>query len=391
MFHVKQRHLSLIAGVTMLGLLATACGGGAAGPRGWAEPIQSGKTVLVSAHRGKIDGIDTDTNLLRWQFPGGWEINGDDSDLKGIYGPPVVASDNDTTFVADYNGIIYAFKQSEGRAQPPNPKPIAAAMNLGEPVIGGIVIDKSTNDLYVTSGARLLKLKFASSGGSSGFTTEWAFETGADIWGVPVISNGRILFTSLDGHLYSINMSDGTQVWKYSTGGSGLVSTPFVSNGTVYAGGFDSKLHAVDLASGEEKWTFQASYWVWTTPIADGSRIIFGDFDSKLYAVNATDGVEAWQMDLGHGAIVGAPIITQGTLVVGTEDGWLGGIDTSNQSIKWQTDLDTGFASDLTLATDGSVLIAPKGCVTREGIEQKTYFYAVNASNGELKQAQDVC
>jgi hypothetical protein len=50
----------------MLGLLAVGCGATAAKPRGWAEPVESGKTVMVSSSRGKISGIDSDTNLLKW-------------------------------------------------------------------------------------------------------------------------------------------------------------------------------------------------------------------------------------------------------------------------------------------------------------------------------------
>lgn len=391
MFHVKQRRLGLIGGLSLLGALAISCSY-AATPRGWAEPVEEGNTIIVSTGRGRLDGIDADTNRGRWRFPNFWDIQNGDDKLSGIYGPPIVAADGDTTFVADYNGFVYAFKQSQAltaaQLQAGFPKPVAATLNLGEPVIGGLTVDPATNDLFVTSGARLLRLRYA----SDRLTADWVFETGADIWSEPVLaSDGKVIFSSLDGGLYAVNQDNGSQVWKYSVGDSGLVSTPAIIDNVVYAGGFDSKLHAVDLATGEAKWAFQASHWVWNTPISEGPNLIFGDFNGRLYAVNASDGSESWRIDLGKGAIVGSPVIAQDTLVVATQDGWLTGIDPSTREIKWQNELDTSFTADLVVATDDSVLIAPRGCVTPDGLEQKVYYYAVDPRTGELRQAEDIC
>jgi outer membrane protein assembly factor BamB len=387
---MKHRKLGLVAGLSLLGLLAVGCGAGAAAPRGWAEPVESGPNVLVSTGRGRIDAIDGD-NIRKWRFPDYWDVQGDDN-LDGIYGAPVVASDNDTTFIADYNGYVYAFKQSQApttaQYESDAPRPVAASINLGEPVIGGVALDTTTNDLFVTSGARLLRLRYQ----SSGLTSDWVFETGADIWSEPVLASGnRVIFTSLDGGLYALDRTTGAQVWKYNGGDSGLVSTPAIIGDTIYAGGFDSKLHAVDLASGTGKWTFDASYWVWNTPISDGNTIIFGDFNGVLYGVSSSDGSESWRVALGKGAIVGAPVLAQGTLVVATEDGWITGLVAATREVRWQKQIDTSITADLVVGTDGTVLIAPRGCVTPEGLEQKTYYYGVNPSNGELIQAREVC
>ena len=392
MFHVKHRRLGLICGLSLLAVLAIGCGGGAASPRGWAEPVESGKTVIVSTGRGRLDGIDTDTNRGKWRFPNFWQRPDSASDdLKGIYGSPVVAADGDTTFVADYNGYVYAFKQSQSitaaQLQSDAPRPLAAALNLGEPVIGGLAIDPGTNDLFVTAGPKLVRLKYA----SDRLTTDWVFDSGADIWSVPVLNGSRIIFSSLDGNLYAVNASDGEEVWRYDSGDSGLVSTPSIVGNTVYVGGFDSKLHAVDLATGEGKWTFNASYWVWSAPIADSNRIIFGDFNGRLYAVDAANGDEIWQESLEKGAIVGSPAISNGVIVVATQDGWIMGLDSSSREIRWQTELNTSFTADLTVAQDKSIFIAPRGCVTPEGLEQKIYYYGVNPQTGELRQAQDIC
>lgn len=390
MFHVKHRHIALLAGISLLGILTVSCSRGAAQPRGWAEPAQAGKVVMVSTSGGHLSGIDSDTHLLKWKFPNSWTIQGDNSDLKGIYGSPVVASDGNTTFFGDYNGNLYAFNQNDGTLTAD--KKAATSLKLRDPVIGGVAIDKASTSLFVTTGDRLIKAKYTA-GSPPGLTldTSWQVQTGADIWGVPVINNGRVLFASLDGKLYSVSLTDASERWTYKAGSSGLVSTPAVIGDTVYVAGFDSKLHAVDLSSGEERWSFQASYWVWNPPIADGSDLIFGDFNGRIYSVNQQTGEENWQADLSKGPIVGAPVLVQGTLVVGTQDGWLVGLDASNRQSKWETKLPTSFTADLVKASDTKVLLAPRGCVTPEGSENKVYYYAVNPANGELTEAQNVC
>ena len=391
MFHMKQRKLGLIAGLSLLGLLTIACGSGAASPRGWAQPVESGNNVLISTGRGRIDAIDTDTNIRRWRFPDYWDLE-DGDDLSAIYGPPEISSDEDTVFVADYNGFVYAFKPSEApsisQLQSDAPRPVARAFDLGDSVIGGLALDSATNDLFVTAGPRMIQVRYA----SERFAPGWVFETGEDIWSDPVlVDSNRLLFSSLDGGLYALDRSNGSQLWKYNGGSSGLVSTPAVIGNTVYVGGFDSKLHAVDLASGEGKWTFDASYWVWSEPIADGNTIVFGDFDGILYGVNASDGRESWRVDLEKGAIVGSPIISQGTLIVATEDGWLVGLVPATREVRWERKIDSQIAADLVAASGGTVYIAPRGCVTPEGLENRTYYYGLNPASGELIQAQDVC
>lgn len=391
MFHVKHRRLGLFAGLAILGALAVSCGNPGGQPRGWAEPVVSGNNVIVSSGRGRIDAIDTQTNILRWRFPNFWSVNGNANDTKGFYGSPVVAGDNDTVFVADYNGYIYAFRQSQAptasQLQSDAPRPPAATLYLGDPVIGGIALDPVTNDVFVTSGERLLRLRYA----SDRLTSDWVFHTGAANWSTPVlIPNNRLLLASLDGSLYALDRSNGSVAWRYSTGGAGLVSRPLVIGNTVYVGGFDSKLHAVDLTTGEGKWTFQASYWVWSAPVADGNTLIVGDFNGTLYGVDASTGQESWRVDLKKGPIVGSPALSQGTIVVATDDGHIVGLSTSTREVRWERKLSTGIIADL-VPGDGVVFMAPRGCVTPEGTEQRTYYYGVNPANGELRQAQDVC
>lgn len=388
MFHVKQRHLGLLAGASMLGLLAISCGGTAASPRGWAEPVQSGTTTMVSTGRGRLDGLDGSSNRI-WRFPNNWEVENDD--LKGIYGPPLVSKDGSTVFFSDYNGHVYAFKPADAQTGDGS-KADAAEFDLGGPSIGGMVVNDAGTSIYATAGAKLIQIDWNAT--SRTFTKKAEFETGEDIWSQPVLLSGdRLLISSLDGKLYSLNSTDISREpnWVFDNEGSGLVSTPAVIGDVALVSGFDSKVHAVNISDGSLKWTFQASYWVWNEPIVEQNRVIFGDFNSRLFGLNVADGTEVWSVELKKGPIVGSPIVVSGVIVVGTEDGWLLGVDLATQAIKWQTEVGKSLNADLILGSGGLVLIAPSGCVTPEGSENSTYFNAVEAATGSLKAAGGVC
>lgn len=379
----------------MLGLLVVGCGGGAASPRGWAEPVQHQDLTIVSTGRGRLDGIEDGRQA--WRFPRDWDVTGANDDLKGIYGGPAISSDGSTVFFGDYNGRVYAFKPADAPANESAAEKPAGVLDIGDPIIGGVALDSAGEWLYVTSGEKLYALRAADIvrriDGDFEVANRWApFKTGGDIWSVPTLtSNGRILLSSLDGKLYAINQSDGKEVWRFDNGKSGLVSTPAIIGDIAYVGGFDSKLHAINLSDGSEKWAFQASYWVWNSPISDGSRVVFGDFNGRLYGVNTSDGSEAWSVSLDKGPIVSAPVITAGTLVVATQDGWVLGLDPSTREVRWETKIASKFTASLVVAADGNVLLAPSGCVTPEGSENKNYYNAVDPRTGDLKSALDIC
>jgi outer membrane protein assembly factor BamB len=397
MFHVKHRRRALLGGVVVLALLTLGCGL-AAGPRGWAPPVPvtSKNLYLISTGRGHLDGIAGTTSRGAWRFPDFWTVSNDD--LDGIYGPPVLAQDGDQVFVGDYNGVLYGFKISEAAQDDPNQpglqvregaaKGPTVSLDLKDSIIGGLALDESKRAIYVTVGSDLVQVNY----GSGALSRGWSFKTDGDIWGRPTrISGGRILVGSLDGKLYAVNEADGTVDWTYSAGKSGLVSTPAVAGDTVFVGGFDSKMHAVDLATGNRKWTYSAKNWVWTEPYVESGRLIFGDFAGYLYAVSTSNGTEEWEINLKKGEIVSTPVLAQGTLVVTTRDGWVVGIDPSSREIRWETKIDKAITADPIVSSSGDVIIAPSGCLTPDGTDQETYFYAISPANGELKQALDVC
>jgi outer membrane protein assembly factor BamB len=392
MFHVKRR-LGLFAGLVLLGLLAAACGG-AVGSRGWAAPARIGDLLLVSTSRNQIDGFNAQTRQQVWRFPDFWDIQEGSDDLEGVYGTPVVSRDGRTVFFGDYNGYVYAFRPSEANldASRDEEKPKAAAVKLNGPVIGGVTLDQASGLLFVAAGDNLYTLQSAQlesriADADAQVSVSQLFQTDGEIWSQPLLADGKVFISSLDGNMYAIDQRTGQEVWRF-TGERSLASTPAMAAGTLLVGGFDRRLHAVDIATGTNKWSFEATDWVWSRPALDGSLAYFGDFDGNVYGVNVGSGALAWSVKLDKGAIRGAPVLSRGVLVVGTVDGWLVGIDPVSRALNWQKKLETAVNADLVAADDGSVLIAPSGCVALADSSERVYFTGLDPTTGELRPAQ---
>jgi outer membrane protein assembly factor BamB len=395
MRHMKRRSLAalLLAGLLALGLLACTP---SSGSRGWAAPVRTEDTLLVSTGKGRLDALDGATRDPLWRFPNRWNIPDSKArGLKGIYSTPVFSSDRSTIFVGDYNGYLYAFRPGDLDQTNTTIKPNAASLKLNGPVIGGIAHDPSTNMLFVTSGQQLFSVsaadmmrKIENRDATVAFNA--IFDTDGEIWSTPVVEGNRVFFASLDGNLYAINKSTGAEEWRY-TGARSLVSTPVVAGNTLLVGGFDDRLHAVDMSTGNQRWEFEAENWIWSAPLVDGNRVYVGDFDGRVHALNLSDGSTIWSATIAESPIVASPALAQGVLVVASQSGEIFGIDPANQAKKWgPSELGTSLTADL-VAGAQTVYIAPSGCVTPPGESTRTYFVSVDPLNGSLVSTSEVC
>ena len=478
MFHVKRRRvLGFIALAALSAGILSGCVSDES--RGWGAPVETEDSQVVSARKGKLDGVDTrtdpppawtatlstplsdnDTRLLTtaispsdtpyqgdllrieseivrvrsldvngterelildrgfagtvasshaagaeieafrraWRFPDDWHIReGAARGLDGIYATPLVDTDG-IMYVGDYGGWLYAFDPAMANLDAANDddEPDVATVDLGDPVIGGLALDEATGTVYVTAGewvravsVERMKSSLAAGGGEIDFEAGFSFHTEGEIWSAPVIEDGVLYVTSLDGNLYALDPATGSVNWSFDAG-NGLATTPVIVDDLILVAGFDDALFAVNKSSGEPAWEFAASNWILATPVVEGGTAYFGDFDGILHAVNVESGTEEWSLPLNRGIIRGSAAISGDFVVVGTDDGWLIGVNHTTQERAWETAIDTGIQADLVSSND-EVLMAPQSCVTLSGGEVRTYFRAVEAATGTLRRVEGLC
>jgi outer membrane protein assembly factor BamB len=163
-----------------------------------------------------------------------------------------------------------------------------------------------------------------------------------------VAANGTIYFSVwAAGYLYSMN-PDGTERWKFPTGGT-LYSPSIGSDGTIYTGG--DKLYALN-SNGTEKWSLSLSGGA-KGPISFGS-------DGTLYATSGGSGLYAvrngaiiWNVaEIGN--CISASVAPNGTIYCGSAGSYLYSIS-STGTINWKYKTLDGVYTNPAIGADGSI------------------------------------
>jgi len=201
---------------------------------------------------------------------------------------------------------------------------------------------------------------------------KWSFKTGGSVSSPPVIGpDGTIYFGSDDDNLYAL--TDGgpgtvTQKWAFPTK-SAVVSSPAVSvdGSTVYlASSLDGNLYAINVSDGSNKWTFPGGAWTSSSSPAIGpsGTIYFISSGNLLYAL--TDGGQSkvtqnWQLSLGWGSNSSPAIGPDGTIYVGSEDAnndvYAVTDSGSSRSVKWTFPTGAVVDSSPAIGADGTIYI----------------------------------
>lgn len=363
-----------------LALLAAGCGG-VSSPQGWAPPQRVGDTLYMSIERGKMaalsantaaeegddcenaedddgdgginegcpragnrsesrsdcrndtsddtsDGVQDDdlvndgcpATIVRWIFPPDTD-EGDELDLEGIYGAPVIG--DDMVYVGAYDGNVYALDADEGFA--------VWAFETNDPIVNTLALKDDTLFAASTDG-RVYALN-AATGDEMG-----RYETGSSIWASPLIVGDVIYVADMDGRLHALDTEtlDPVDGFAFKTD-AGLVMDPTLADEeTLLVGGIDSKLFALDLATGEEKWTFEGGNWFWGKPLIDDETIYVADLDGNVHAVGLEDGRPLWPEPFQTDAAARSkPLLAEDMLIVVDRDGNAYGLNPDDGTQLW--------------------------------------------------------
>ena len=188
--------------------------------------------------------------------------------------------------------------------------------HLGSPVVAEldgrkvIFVGSKDNNLYAIN-----------SDGSS----KWTYQTGGAVYSTPAVGdvNGdgklEVVFSSLDGWLYTVSAENGVLVWKFNIGKASQAA-PLIyningdgKNEVVFNLGYPSTVYelrpyvyALRGDDGAVLWTISIDGNVFSAPSAadvdgDGKvEVVFGSVNGRVYVVSGENGEIRWSRQVGR-------------------------------------------------------------------------------------------
>jgi outer membrane protein assembly factor BamB len=171
----------------------------------------------------------------------------------------------------------------------------------------------------------------------------WQASTGGPVDSSPAIDPkaGLVVVGSGDDNVYAFNINTGATVWKTPTGAA-VESSPAIADGVVYVGSDDGNLYALNEATGAVLWSAALTGTVTASPAVDSARgeVVVSDSAGDVTAFSAggtAPGTMLWTYTTGGAA--GTPLISAGTVYVGSADGHEYALAESTGAQQWATPL----------------------------------------------------
>jgi outer membrane protein assembly factor BamB/mono/diheme cytochrome c family protein len=202
----------------------------------------------------------------------------------------------------------------------------------------------------------------------------WRFRTGGPVFSSPTVVDGMVCVGSDDGSVYMLDAATGSERWRFLTGDT-VSSSPAVLDGVVYIGSNDGNVYALDAATGRERWRVAADSDVRSAlAIVDGT-LFFNSVYARLYAVEISTGRERWSIPLGDDS-EGSPAVANGIVYSGDGEGSLVAVSASTGDEVWRTSTGLWLGSSPAIV-NGLLVIAG---ANRDGTSLVLGFDPMNGS-----------
>jgi len=217
-------------------------------------------------------------------------------------------------------------------------------------------------------------------------TELWRFPTGGAVTSSPAVDlSGNIYFGSGNGIVYCLN-PDGFLVWSHRTedgifSSPALDQDPYQNQKRLYIGSIDSHLYALNMETGERIWRFKTGSKIVSSPVIGHDKTIYiGSLDNCLYALNQ-DGYEIWKFTAAAEILSSPALDKDGTLFFGTAS-FRGEVNDNNGlyalstigSQKWFVKHASGFPGTPVIDSAGTVCVG----------SNDNKLYGINRSGGTL-------
>jgi outer membrane protein assembly factor BamB len=406
-------------GLMLLGVMLTGCGTSSTGahatatatatavqPTATSTPTPSTSNVYYATSDHVLTALNAATGAVRWTFSRSADI----TDLTILEGSLVYVTILDGQAATP---TLYALNSKNGAV-------VWSAQGGGSPILADnalyVYTGSTINCLDATTGKQrwqhpfngtLLTVAsdtvFAATGtsrsGAGGESvidsttltalnttdgaTRWSFTRAYEQFYSPETANVVVYFMSRSGdntgppsgHIYALNVADGSQRWKVDVGAQANANTFGFSNGVFLAGGSSTGITGYRASDGAQLWTNTDPMFSYFTVVGNAAYV--KSFNSVAVALDVTTGKELWDASVLVTAPATPPTFSNGVLYVsgGRGPGQIAAINGGTGAIKWvkQEPGTIGFPS-VTIDTVYAYTMGPSPVV-----------YAFNTADGTLR------
>ena len=317
----------------------------------------------------------------------------------GIYSTPV--TDGKSLFVGDDVGVMYSIDQKTGAT---NWTFDTGMRIVGSPAVSdGVVVFGSTNyNIYgldaktgealwhvatnqAVMGAATIHDGIAYIGGGDGRMFAIDIHTGKVKWSFdelknyvltrPLVYEDKLYFGTWDTHFYSLNLADGSLVWKWNNGkGNPKLSPasvwPVAANGKVFITAPDRYFTCLDAETGAEIWRTNEYKVRETVGLSEDGKTVYSKcMWDTIVALDATsDDVQlrwASHADFGYEHNPAMPLEKDGVLWVSTKNGLLLGMDAQTGEVRWRHKIGNSILNTpLPLSGKDCIFTSSEGTIT---------------------------
>ncbi|HML40016.1 MAG TPA: serine/threonine-protein kinase [Bellilinea sp.] len=146
----------------------------------------------------------------------------------------------------------------------------------------------------------------------------WRFRAKRAITAAPLVVQGVVYFTSVDGTFYALDAKSGWVIWRYRML-KGSISSPARVDNYVVAGSADGFIYCLDANSAKEIWKYQANHQVSGSPAIHKDMVYCGAADGTMYCVELRTGRLRWKFAT-DGPITSTPLIFNDVVYFGSAD-----------------------------------------------------------------------
>lgn len=264
--------------------------------------------VVVGGLDGEVLALDANSGAVRWTATLGNEVLAAPAIGQGV----VVVRSND--------GLVTAFETSTGEERWfwTREMPLLTVRGADAPVLGPGVAFVGNDDgtliaLNLADGQPMWEQRVGQPDGRT------ELERMADIDGSPVLDNVTLFASSYRGQTMAIEAPTGRPLWGSERGGSGRMGAAF---DRLVIADREGTVWALDKASGGALWQQDALARrnPGSAAIQDNHAVV-GDFEGYLHWLRLDTGELAARTRAGRDPIKGAPVVSDGVLVVQTVGG----------------------------------------------------------------------